>query len=81
MKTFLFLFCFSVFFFFVLFFFLGGGGGGVIKIVIMLFSLLILMYFIYCQTYVGSVLFRTSAFTGAKLASGVQAVIGCFGSW
>ena len=29
--------------------------------------------------YTGSVLFRASAFTGAKLASGVPAVIGRFG--
>ena len=31
------------------------------------------------KTYIGSVLFRASAFTGAKLASGVPAVIGRFG--
>ena len=31
------------------------------------------------KKYIGSVLFRASAFTGAKLASGVPAVIGCFG--
>ena len=31
------------------------------------------------KTYIGSVLFRASAFTGAKLASGIQAVIGGFG--
>ena len=31
------------------------------------------------KTYTGSVLFRASAFTGAKLASGVPAVIGRFG--
>ena len=31
------------------------------------------------KTYIGSVLFRASAFTGAKLASGVPAVIGHFG--
>ena len=31
------------------------------------------------KTYIGSVLFRASAFTGAKLASRVPAVIGCFG--
>ena len=30
------------------------------------------------KTYIGSVLFRASAFTGAKLASGVPAVIGHF---
>ena len=30
-------------------------------------------------TYIGSVLFRASAFTGAKLASGVPAVVGRFG--
>ena len=29
--------------------------------------------------HIGSVLFRASAFTGAKLASGVPAVIGHFG--
>ena len=32
------------------------------------------------KTYIGSVLFRASAFTGAKLASGVLAVKGRFGS-
>ena len=32
-----------------------------------------------CKTYIGSVLFRASAFTGAKLVSGVPAVIGRFG--
>ena len=31
------------------------------------------------KTYIGWVLFRASAFTGAKLASGVPAVIGRFG--
>ena len=31
------------------------------------------------KTYIGSVLFRASAFTGAQLASGVPAVIGRFG--
>ena len=30
------------------------------------------------NTYIGSVLFRTSAFTGAKLASGVPGVTGRF---
>ena len=32
-------------------------------------------------SYIGSVLFRASAFTGAKLASGVPAVMGHFGPW
>ena len=35
--------------------------------------------FLSCKTYIGSVLFRASPFTGAKLASGVPAVIGSFG--
>ena len=35
--------------------------------------------FLASKTYIGSVLFRDSAFTGAKLASGVPAVIGHFG--
>ena len=38
------------------------------------------IFFLASKTYIGSVLFRASAFTGAKFASGVPEVIGRFGS-